>query len=219
MTYLLMASGPPHEVPSVKTIQKQYPKAQWIGVDRGVFDLLKHNIIPVQAFGDFDSITEKERHWIDETGINLNVFPREKDETDMEIALKWVLKQRPNQVVLLGATGGRLDHLFMNAHLILQGVSAGISIYIQDRWNKMTILQPGSYKVDKSSYRYVSLIPVTKEVKGLTLQGFRYPLIDATVKQGSSQCVSNEILGVQGEVSFTEGEMYFFETIDEKIHE
>jgi len=214
-----MAGGPYHHVPSVDSIQSQYPDGRWIGVDRGVFSLLKQGIMPEQAFGDFDSLTEEERQWVNHTEVELNVFPCEKDETDMEIALKWVLEQCPNQVILFGATGGRLDHLFINAHLILYGLSQGISVYIQDQWNKMTILKPGSYTLNKSSYPYVSLIPLSKEVKGLTLTGFRYPLANATLKQGSSQCVSNEILDKEGVVSFSEGEMYIFETIDEKIHD
>ncbi len=213
-----MAGGPTHHVPSVITIQKQYPNAKWVGVDRGVFLLLKAGIIPVKAFGDFDSLSDDERRWVDDKEMELSVYPCEKDETDMEIGLNWVLKQKPDQVILLGATGGRLDHLFMNAHLILLGVRKGISIYIQDRWNKFTIWGPGTYRVNRSSYSYVSLIPLTNEVIGLTLKGFRYPLDNATIKQGSSLSLSNEIIEEYGIISFSQGQVYAFESVDERNH-
>ncbi|WP_416150996.1 thiamine diphosphokinase [Salipaludibacillus sp. HK11] len=215
MTYILMAGGPIQQVPLVDKIIKEYPDAHWIGVDRGVFILLKHGIEPEHAFGDFDSLTKEERDWIDKTGIKLNVFPCEKDETDMEIALKWTLKQHPSQVILFGGTGGRLDHLFMNAQLILQGLQQKIPVYIQDRWNKLTIWNPGTYTIETSNYPYVSLIPHSSEVKGLMLEGFRYPLVNASIKQGSSQCVSNEIIANQGTITFSEGRLYVFQTMDE----
>ncbi|WP_158282208.1 thiamine diphosphokinase [Salipaludibacillus keqinensis] len=215
MTYILMAGGPLHLVPSLSVMKEQYPKATWIGVDRGVFELLSAGIEPTEAFGDFDSLTEEERDWVENTKTRLRIYPCEKDETDMEIALSWVLEQNPSQVILLGATGGRLDHLFMNAQLLAKGLPEHIPVYLQDRWNKVTMLAPGEYTVTKSDYRYVSIIPVPKQVTGLNLTGFRYELTDARIEAGSSLCISNEIAERRGEISFEKGEIYLFQSKDE----
>ena len=44
--------------------------------------------------------------------------------------------------------------------------------------------------------RYVSFLPVTETVKGITLTGFKYPLRekDISILENPSLCISNEVL-------------------------
>ncbi|SER62412.1 thiamine diphosphokinase [Salipaludibacillus aurantiacus] len=214
MTFILLGSGPETSVPELDKMQEKYPAAAWIGVDRGVYNLLTFGIMPLMAFGDFDSITGEERQWVQSKLKNIEIYPKEKDETDMEIAINWCLRQNPSQIILLGATGGRLDHLFMNAHLILKGLKVNVPVYLEDRWNKITILDPGIYTFNKESFKYYSMLPFTEEVKGLTLQGFRYPLENKDIEQGSSLCISNELTAETGKVSFKTGRLYLFQSMD-----
>jgi thiamine pyrophosphokinase len=214
LTFILLGSGPETSVPELDIMQEKYPAAAWIGVDRGVYNLLTFGIMPHMAFGDFDSISGEERQWVQSKLENLEIYPKEKDETDMELAINWCLRQNPSQIILLGATGGRLDHLFMNAHLILKGLKANIPVYLEDRWNKMTLLDPGTYTFNKESFKYYSILPFTEKVKGLTLQGFRYPLENKDIEQGSSLCISNELTAETGKVCFKKGRLYLFQSMD-----
>jgi thiamine pyrophosphokinase len=209
-----MGGGPTNHVPPLSHVQGNYPDARWIGVDRGVIELMDNHISPHVAFGDFDSLTVQEKTRIARTTFNIYTYSEEKDATDMEIALTWAIEQQPEKIIVLGATGGRLDHLFMNAYLLLKGTKENIPIYIEDNWNSVTLLTPGTYNINKSQWTYVSLMPMTSEVKGLSLSGFRYPLNEATLVHGSSLCTSNEILNEHGEISFSHGYLFLFRSKD-----
>lgn len=214
MTFILYAGGPINQVPPLTEIVDKYPDAKFVGVDSGTLVLLKNGISPVHAIGDFDSLSHKELEWIRELPVELNVFPQRKDETDMELALKWTLSQNPSEIIILGASGGRLDHLFINAQLLLKGFEQKVPVFLLDRWNKVRILQEGVHSIIKESYPYLSLIPLSEQVDGLTLKGFKYPLQNQKLVQGSSLCVSNELIMQKGTVSFKRGKLYLIQSRD-----
>jgi thiamine pyrophosphokinase len=179
---------------------------RWIGVDRGLYTLIKSNIIPEMAFGDFDSITEDERKEVEERGCLLHTYPAEKDETDLELAINWALLQEDEQIVLLGCTGGRLDHELINIQMLNKGLKTKKEIIICDKQNKIIIREPGTYSLEREElFRYVSFIPQTPEVKGLSLEGFKYPLHKRAINWGETLCISNELLEKKGTYSFDSG--------------
>jgi thiamine pyrophosphokinase len=51
----------------------------------------------------------------------------------------------------------------------------------------------------------VSLLPVSSDVRGITLEGFRYPLSDAVMEIGAPYCISNLLTGEQGDISLESG--------------
>jgi thiamine pyrophosphokinase len=180
----------------------------WVGVDRGVLTLIENGIQPQLAFGDFDSVTPEELSVIKGKVKELNRFKPEKDETDMELALNWALEQSPERIQLFGATGGRLDHLFANVQLLIKPVlqKNPVQIEIIDRKNIVYIKSAGEYTIQKNKrFKYISFIPITMEVKGITLKDFKYPLANRTIPIGSTLCISNELNNDYGTFSFTEG--------------
>ncbi|SDY74023.1 thiamine pyrophosphokinase [Evansella caseinilytica] len=215
MKYVLLAGGPITNVPPLDVLKYKWQDAGWIGVDRGVYHLLKHGIIPLRAFGDFDSLTLEEKEWVHAQYVHLSQFPAEKDATDMELALDWALAQKPRQIVLLGGSGGRLDHFLINIQLLQKGLDYGVEISLEDRWNRITIREPGEYTIEKSEFRYVSFIPFTREVEGIALKGFRYPLTNRRLAQASSLCISNELVKTQGSYSFAAGKLLVVESLDQ----
>jgi len=182
--------------------------AIWVGVDRGVYHLLKRNISPSIAFGDFDSVSSDELIYIEDRVTELKKYKPEKDETDMELALNWALNQHPSTIRLFGATGGRLDHLFANVHLLLTPFQEKneVDICIIDRNNIVFIRGAGSYKIEKmDSKKYISFVPVTLNIRNLTLEGFKFPLKNRHISIGSTLCISNELIDDYGTFSFSEG--------------
>ena len=153
----------------------------------------------------------------------------EKDNTDTDIALKLAIKlcgesrkeltdtgeDRGAEIVLLGATGTRADHMLANLQLLGQVRTAGMTGVIVDRYNRIRLVE-GHYTLSKSSQfgHYVSLIPVTAVLKGVTLKGFKYPLNEHTVHWGESLCVSNELLADIGEIEIEEGLAFLIESRD-----
>lgn len=204
MIYHIVAGGPNELLPDLSFYGEE--EIRWIGVDRGVYYLLKAGIMPFKAFGDFDSITAEERIWIESRFQGLEIFPAEKDETDMDIALNWVSLQKGTRVRIFGGTGGRLDHFFGNVQLLLRGLEMNIKAELIDRQNIVRALRPGTYDIKLlKEYPYISFLPVSEEVEGITLTGFKYPLNNCHIRWGSTLCISNELINQSGTFSFSRG--------------
>ena len=90
----------------------------FIGVDRGSLFLIEQGICPDLAVGDFDSVSEEELALICSQSKEVLQAQPEKDDTDLELAVKAVFARSPQaQVTIFGAFGGRLDHTLANIFL------------------------------------------------------------------------------------------------------
>ena len=75
--------------------------------------------------GDFDSVDKEvlaeymEMGQTCEEGTKFIKYPEEKDYTDLHLVLEWVTGQQPSEIVILGATGGRLDHFIANVNILM----------------------------------------------------------------------------------------------------
>ncbi|SEM46802.1 thiamine diphosphokinase [Mesobacillus persicus] len=202
----ILGGGPANYHPDLKEFDSG--DSWWLGVDKGVFTLLATGIKPDYAFGDFDSVTDEEWMRIKREVSNLHTFKPEKDETDMELALDWALTKGPEKIRIFGGTGGRLDHFLGNVQILLKAELNGLSTQIEmiDRQNQLFVKGPGSHTVEKmANLKYISFVPVTPLVKGLTLEQFKYPLNNCHISLGSTLCISNELVSDFGTFSFTEG--------------
>lgn len=214
MKIAILSGGPDQYLP--KFSDPLFKDAYWVGVDRGTITLLDHGIRPIKAFGDFDSISSDDFDRIEKEGIPLSTFQAEKDATDLELALTWALGQWPETCYLVGATGGRLDHEWINIQLLLLGQASNTSIFLLDHQNVVTLLEPGTYTIEKRpDFRYISFIAFTPQVVGLSLIGYKYPLEDHLLKWGSSLCISNEFESEKGTVRFLEGLLLLVHSRDE----
>ncbi|MDP7978005.1 thiamine diphosphokinase [Bacillus multifaciens] len=190
-------------------------KVIWAAVDRGVYHLLQYGIMPEVTFGDYDSVTKEELVWMQKQKHDLHIVPKEKDQTDLEIAINWALKQRPEQIRIFGATGGRLDHSLANIQMLIKGLQSNTSISIVDYKNEISVKESGTYTIEENSaFPYISFVPVTEIVTGITLRGFKYPLTDKTIKWGSTLCISNELVAEKGTFSFTSGILMVIRSTD-----
>lgn len=199
----ILAGGPKNHIPPLHSYS-----GEWVGVDRGVLTLLNEGVFVDKAFGDFDSVKEEELAYIKKHVDELLTFPPEKDETDMEIAISWAMKQDPEKIRIFGATGGRLDHFFANIQLLFKPMALHKSIPIEiiDRQNIISLIQAGTHKIERNDeYTYISFIPFHGDVERLTLVGFKYPLTLQQIPIHSTLCISNELISDIGTISFSEG--------------
>ncbi|SHF50473.1 thiamine diphosphokinase [Ornithinibacillus halophilus] len=178
----------------------------WIGADKGALILIQNKLSLDYAVGDFDSVMDDELSLIKEQARNVEQFPIEKDETDIEIALKLAFSLQPQQIFLFGVTGGRLDHSLVNIQLLLSIVEKGIKGIIIDNLNIAEMTLPGTHSIkNEIDYPNISFIPMTPTVIGLSLENFYYPLTDETIHMGSSLCISNKLLLNNGTFFYDEG--------------
>ncbi|MFT8871403.1 MAG: thiamine diphosphokinase [Sporolactobacillus sp.] len=204
MQLAIVAGGPEALIPSFN--ESAYREVLWIGCDRGALVLVKRGLRPICVFGDFDSVSSAERQQIVAAAQDCRLFPPEKDETDLELAIDWALKRQPEKLLIFGATGGRQDHALSAFHFLLKAVGTVTQMVIVDRNNCARLLGKGIYRIVREpAYRYLSFLAFSDKVTGLTLHGAKYPLESATLERGSGLCISNEVKEQEMTVMFSSG--------------
>lgn len=185
-----------------------------IAIDRGLEFLHEHAIVPDLIVGDFDSLPEGilENY---EDNVPVRYFKPEKDATDMEIGVRCAIEMGADGISVLGGTGNRLDHVLGNIQTLMIPLRHGVEAYIVDDRNRIRLLNQG-LRLEKNTTRgtYVSLLPLTTTVEGLTMTGFKYPLDNYTLTSDNSLGISNEIVGEWAEISFDDGILIMIESQD-----
>ena len=187
-----------------------------ICADAGMKFCHKAGIIPDLILGDFDSVDQESYECFNAIcPERMERFPSHKDETDTELALLRAIEAGADAVTMIGATGTRLDHVMGNIQILKKALDRGITTYLVDSHNRIRMTDTAvTISKEEQFGTYVSLIPFTEKVTGLTLCGFSYPVQDYTLMQGRSVGVSNEITGQQGEISLKEGLLLVMESRD-----
>lgn len=193
-------------------------------------ELTKAQFLLTHIVGDFDTVKREilEKYEM-RNHVKIHAFKPEKDYTDTDIALKLAVrlckekedgkKQTDSEdslnhrIVLLGATGTRLDHVLANIQMLVIPLEAGILAEIIDANNKIRMIEHRC-TVTGGFGKYISLIPVSEVLEGIDLEGFKYPLKNRTVKLGESLCVSNELTAPQGYVRIRKGRALLIQSRD-----
>ncbi|MDF2677028.1 MAG: thiN [Bacillota bacterium] len=184
-----------------------------ICADGGLEKAEKLNLIPNIVVGDLDSVSpDILKHYLNKN-VELIKYPVEKDFTDMEIAIEYAISKNYKDIILVGATGTRLDHTMGNILLLEKYFLNGIKIKILDNNNIIQIMGNILQLKHKKNY-YVSIIPVTETIEGVSLKGFKYPLHNVTIKRGSTLCISNEIMDDLGIITIEKGNALVFMSKD-----
>ena len=112
-----------------------------IGVDKGVEFLYRHRIQPSYIVGDFDSLSQEiVDYYKNETHVSVREFNPVKDASDTEIAVRLALTLGCHEMVILGATGSRIDHLWANIQTLTIPFRAGVDAVILDPMNKIRLI-------------------------------------------------------------------------------
>jgi thiamine pyrophosphokinase len=175
-----------------------------IGVDRAAFWLISHGIIPDVAIGDFDSVTKQERIIIEKNAKSVRVFPKDKDATDLELAIDHAITLHPKEVMILGAIGTRFDHSFVAVQLLEKFIGSGISAVLRDEKNECVMCNAKHILLKNTHYKYFSVLPVTDEIV-ISITGCEYPLKRTTIRRGISLGVSNEIVSDEATITIHKG--------------
>jgi thiamine pyrophosphokinase len=171
-----------------------------IGVDIGANEIVRAGLKLDVAIGDFDNeLVDKKT--ITLNAVELLTFPSEKDETDLELALRYVRDKHIPEALIYNATGGRIDHLLV-ALKLLEHFSE-IHIRIIDALNEISMLEEGVTSLQKGDFTYASFFPLDEAV--ITLEGFKYPLMKRRIHRSDTYLVSNEITGKTGKVMIESG--------------
>lgn len=163
-----------------------------MGVDGGCQMLVSLNMTPDIVLGDFDSIGHLNRYKVLWPEAVIKTFPSEKDFTDAELAFETMLAFDLDRIMVLGAFGGRADHMLS----VISLVGFHSKFVLIDELNYIEKFEgPFEKRMKKHDHHnaYISLLPVQDRLSGITLTGFKYPLTDATIVMPQTIGISNEI--------------------------
>ena len=192
---------------------------QIIAVDNGLKFLHENQIRPTWIVGDFDTAApELVEYYQRQTDIPIRRFNPVKDSTDSQIAIELALELGSSEITILGGTGTRLDHVLGNIQSLMLARKKGVSCIILDAYNRIRLMDGVVHLKKSEQYgKYVSLLPLTTEVTGVELRGFKYELTDYTfTSTGSAGLgVSNEITAEIAEIRIKTGIFVLSESRDE----
>lgn len=177
-----------------------------ICADGGLDHALRLKIRPHLLLGDMDSAHPDLLVAAREQGIEIATYPVEKDMTDSDLAMATAYERGCREVIMLGALGGqRLDHGLANLLLLARWRERGLKVTLRDAHNTAQVIYGETLTVAGTPGDYLSLIPLSPEVIGVTTAELKYPLHDATLQLGSTWGLSNELLAPQATVRCASG--------------
>jgi thiamine pyrophosphokinase len=177
-----------------------------IAADGGALIALKLDLQPRVVIGDMDSLPPEIRMELTERGCQFVSHSPRKDETDTELAIQYALQAGADEIVLLGATGDRLDHTLANVLLLgmpdLDRVPATIVAGSTQVW-----LLRGGYELEFGGTPgdIVTLLPLGQDAIGVSTAGLEWALHDDTLRFGPARGVSNFMTMPQARVRLREG--------------
>ena len=166
--------------------------------------------------GDFDSLDAADRRELEMEGAELHPHPADKDFTDLELALELACTlagtaRAPRRILVLGGTGGRLDHFVANVALLASPSWVRREPRVDvEAWlgtARVTVAAGGAPPLPVPGVigSLVSLVPQHGPATGVVTEGLRFPLLHETLWGGSSRGVSNVVAAPEASVSAEHG--------------
>ena len=200
-----------------------------IAADRGLEFFLDYLILPDVVIGDFDSLSEDGKNFLEMQNedipyggmlewklqkgegkvVEVVRLRPEKDDSDTQSAMNYAIQNGAKEIVILGVTGNRVDHLMANFGLLILAQKQDTEVALADRYNYMKLIPSGTILKKAEQFgKYVSFFPLRGDVTGLTLEGFKYPLDKYHLTTADSGLtVSNEISEEYAKVTYESGKL------------
>jgi len=167
-----------------------------IAADGGTQHCRTLGLEPSVVIGDLDSTTIEDQQAIkDNEKIQLIVYPRDKDQTDLELALQYAKKIGVTDVFLIGLLGGRIDQTIVNILLLTREEWSDIDMIILNGHETAHLMRENrSITLNGKIGDIVSLIPLSPNVYVTKTHGLRWQLTDAEMFFGTTLGISNEMI-------------------------
>lgn len=194
----------------------EHPKADdiCIAADIGAENASLLGDTPEIIVGDFDSarLEELEKKF---PKAEITVVPAEKDFTDSELAIETAMAKGATEIVIIGGLDGRLDHTLTNIALLERLAKSGVYVIMTNGKNRIRYIEATSTLIPRSYFKYLSLIPRTDKIKGVTILGCKYQLENASLTKASQGLtVSNEITENCAFIAVKKGGLLIVESSD-----
>lgn len=175
-----------------------------ICADGGTRHALALGIKPHLIIGDMDSASKEALEQFRRNAVDIELFPQDKNETDLELAIDHALGLKPNEIIIAGALGGRLDQTLANIAL-LTSTPYPLPVTRLDDGVEEILLCRDQVEVHGRSGDIVSLIPWQGEVTAVQTMNLKWPLRKETLYPEKTRGISNEMIGNAASISIGSG--------------
>ena len=155
---------------------------------------------PDLLIGDLDSCTEDFPPDIEAVRL-----PVHKDDTDMMYSLKECLGRGYRDFLLLGATGGRLDHTVANLCGLYYLAMHNARGVLADRQNETVLVINGRVGLQGEPGALVSVFPYGASYCTLSYEGLEYPLDHYRLYPYDPMGTSNRLISTAAKITVHEG--------------
>lgn len=204
--FFVVGGGPEPEAQRLSALVS--PEAVVIAADGG-WRLCQQQGWPTRLLvGDMDTLSPAEVDQAVASGVVLERHPAAKDQSDLELALWGAHRLGAKRLTCLGALGGHWDHCLSN---LLAPLSLchrlGIWARLATWGTEIYLLCPGVFRLRAPLGTRVSLAALSSQARGLTLEGFEYPLTRASLSRCQTRGVANRLARPQARIALEEGEV------------
>ena len=173
-----------------------------ICADGGVLIAEKCGIVPDVVLGDLDSVETIDKKY------NFIKHPKEKDDTDTLLCIKYGMEKGFKDFLIIGGIGGRLDHTVANLQTLAFSQDNGIKASILSKDAVCTMISDGGRcEIPKMKGFYISVFAYSDSCKGVSINGTKYELSDKELKNTFPLGVSNEFKEEKAVISVDKGKL------------
>ena len=196
---VLVAGG---RTPDSHWLEQLCQKNTTWAVDRGVDTCISAGVIPSFFIGDRDSASREGILWARDNHIHSAVFPTEKDQTDLQIALKMAGESGfHSEVILTGTFGGRSDHFFANIFSMIWAEEEwGIRARCAADEREAVFLLKGPESIEFTNVSpgtFISTLSLSEKCTGVSLWGTKWSIPDGALYIRHPFAVSNVVTGIR----------------------
>jgi thiamine pyrophosphokinase len=172
--------------------------------DGGTRHALALNARPDLIIGDLDSVAREQLEDLKEANIAIELFPHDKNETDLELAIQRAIGLRPSQIIIIAALGGRLDQTLANITLLSDPRLAAFDVRLDDGVEEIFLCR-NQAEVHGRAGDLVSLIPWQGAVTEVKTKDLKWALHKETLYPDKTRGVSNEMTSDSASISIGSG--------------
>ncbi|MGE5474864.1 MAG: thiamine diphosphokinase [Ignavibacteriales bacterium] len=172
--------------------------------DGGSMHARKLGLVPNLIIGDCDSIDQETLDYYESKGVKIETHPRDKDQTDTQLAVERAYEMGGREMLLIGCTGTRFDHTFGNVAMLIWLMKRGVRGIIVNKHNEIHVLDRYILLEGKPGDR-LSLLPITPKIDGIFTTGLKFALENGELVYDQPRGMSNEFIADQAQIVIRDG--------------
>lgn len=215
---LIFVNGELHNVNRLKTFLRA--DDFFIAVDGGHRHLRTLGLLPHLVIGDLDSLPDDERQELISAGVEMKIFPSEKNETDLELSLLEAVYRRFKSILVVAALGGRLDQTLANISLLAAPFLKDCDVQMEDGcthiWLMTAVRDPATLEIHGLPGDRISLLAFHEAVIDIFTQGLKYPLNHEDLLPHQTRGISNLLMETSALIQISQGRLLILHSNKEK---